>query len=241
MEPEKAQRLIEETKNFYESVANHFSETRSFNWQELKPLIDKYVEPGDRVLDLGCGNGRLLEWLKDKKIEYVGIDNCQALIKIAQNRYEKLAGLKHQFLIGDVLSLPFSGDSFDIAISLAVLHHLPSLEKRKQFFKEVYRVLKQKGILFITAWNLWQNPKALKLLIKYTLLKFFRKSDLDFFDIFYPWKDKSGKVVACRYLHFFRGNELKKLADSSGFQVLESGILPRSKKYSNIYLVLQKR
>jgi alkylated DNA repair protein alkB family protein 8 len=237
MDQKTAQELINQTKKFYDSVAEHFSRTRSFNWPELKPLIDKYIKSGDKILDLGCGNGRLLELLKDKGVEYIGVDNSRALIKIAQERYNKIPNVEYRFVVADALDLSFPENSFDAVISLAVLHHIPSVEKRKKFFREVKRVLKPEGILILTVWNLWQNPKALKLLIKYTFLKLFRKSDLDFFDIFYPWKDKSGNIVAYRYLHFFRRNELKKLARSSGFQVSESGILPRGKKYSNIYLV----
>jgi len=47
----------------------------------------EYIEPGQKVLDLGCGNGRLLNALKDKKIDYIGVDNSEKLLLEAQTLY----------------------------------------------------------------------------------------------------------------------------------------------------------
>jgi hypothetical protein len=64
---------------------------------------------------------------------------------------------------------------------------------------------------------------------------------LDFFDIFYPWENSQAQVVGSRYLHFFSTKEIEKIAKENNFEIIESGILPRSKKYSNIYLIARKK
>ncbi|MDP2820998.1 MAG: class I SAM-dependent methyltransferase [bacterium] len=238
MKKEISENIIKKTKDFYDLISLDFDRTRSFNWQEISPFIDKFIKPGDKILDLGCGNGRLFDLLKEKNISYFGVDNSEQLIGIAEKKYG-MAGAK--FLAVDILKLPFAENSFDAVVSLAVFHHIPSEQNRQIFFQQIKKVLKNKGILILTSWNLWENPKAKWLLFKYTLLKLLGKSDLDFFDIFYPWKNSQGEIVGNRYLHFFSPKKLEKIATKNGFDIIESGILPRSQKYSNIYLIARKK
>ena len=238
MKKEISENIIKKTKDFYNLIANDFDRTRSFNWQEISPLIDRFIKQGDKILDLGCGNGRFFDLLKAKNIFYTGIDSSEQLIKTAEQKYSNYGA---KFLISDVLKLSFPENSFDAVVSLAVLHHIPSEQNRQIFFEQIKKVLKSNGILFLTSWNLWQNPKAVWLLFKYTFLKLLGKSDLDFFDIFYPWENSQAQVVGSRYLHFFSTKEIEKIAKENNFEIIESGILPRSKKYSNIYLIARKK
>ena len=182
MEKEYAKYLLNKTKEDYNSIAEDFSSKRGKMWQELEFLKD-YVSSGDKILDLGCGNGRLSELLQEKNTEYFGVDNSEELIKIAKKRYPY-----GNFKIADALGLPFPINLFDKVISIAVLHHIPSEELRLQFIKEAKRVLKPKGIFITTAWDLLQRKISWGLLFKYTLLKLIGKSKLDFGDIFVPWK-----------------------------------------------------
>jgi len=233
-----SENIINETRDFYNKISEDFNRTRSFNWREISPIVCKFINNNYKVLDLGCGNGRLFDLLKQKNVSYVGVDASKNLINLATKKYKDTAA---KFFTSDVLNLPFSKNSFDAIISLAVLHHIPSTQNHQKFFKEIKKVLKKDGILILTVWNLWQNPKAINLLFKYTFLKLFRKSDLDFFDIFYPWKNSKGELLGNRYLHFFSIRSLEKLAKNNGFQVIKSGVLPRGKKYSNIYMVVKNK
>ncbi|MBU0476465.1 hypothetical protein KKB68_00410, partial [Patescibacteria group bacterium] len=98
-------------------------------------------------------------------------------------------------------------------------------------------------LLVITVWDL--NPfkmiltkkwKRLLSFLKYTSLKMFTISKLDFKDFFVPW----GKT-ALRYLHYFTKNELGKLVLASGFKIKEIKTLERVKsKENNILLVVIK-
>ena len=69
----------------YNSFAGQFSQTREYLWDDIKPLI-KYIKENDKVLDIGCGNGRLYHVLKEKQIIYTGLDLSEELIKIAKDR-----------------------------------------------------------------------------------------------------------------------------------------------------------
>jgi ubiquinone/menaquinone biosynthesis C-methylase UbiE len=233
-----AKYLLEKTREDYNRIAEDFSRTRSYLPEDIK-LLGKYAQEGDRVLDLGCGNGRLIELFKDlRNIEYIGVDSSEKLVEIAKKNQG--SRIKNQeFLTADALSLPFENNHFDKIYSIAVLHHVPSEELRLRFLDKAKRVLKPGGLLILTVWNLrydkfWQ-------ILKFAVLKMLRRSKLDFKDVFIPWKNSKGEILARRYIHCFGKRELKNLAEKAGFQIEEIGTLSRlAGRNSNIYLIVKK-
>ncbi len=229
MDKDYAQFLLEKTRNDYNAIAEDFSSTRRFVWLGLGPLYH-YASPGDKVLDLGCGNGRLLQIFKNINIDYTGVDNSEKLIEIAKKTYPGAT-----FLAADALHLPFPSDHFDKIYSVAVLHHIPSQELRLKFLEESKRVLKPGGLLILTVWDLWRG-RGWKLNLKFGILKLLRMSKVDFGDVFVPWAQKYQ-----RYLHCFTKGELVNLAEKAGFKLKESGSLKRKDGGpANIYIIVQK-
>lgn len=237
MDKKYADYLLTKGRSDYNKIAKNFSDTRAFLWKELVPFINK-VKPNERILDLGCGNGRLFSSLKEKGADYVGVDSSGELVKIAKEKYWQE---NPKFQVVEALELPFPENYFDKVFSIAVLHHIPSNLFRKLFLKEARRVLKPKGLLVLTVWNLREKSAIYNSLIKYTILRFFGKSKLDKGDIFYPWKDQKGSIVIDRYFHCFKKKELVRLVEDSGFKVNESGFLARGKDAkANIYVIAEK-
>lgn len=234
MERDFAQFLLSKTRQDYNLIAKEFSRKREKPWPEIEFLVNDYLRPGDKVLDLGCGNGRLLEFLKNKEVDYIGVDNSEKLIEIAKSKYPK-----NRFLVAEGLSLPFPKNYFDKIYSIAVFHHLPSKEFRLLFLKEAKRVLKPAGLLILTVWSL-RLRAFWGLFLKYTFLKLIGLSKLDFGDVFYPWKNSQGKIIISRYLHFFTKKELKKLIKEAGLRLKEIKELKRGKGNYNIYLIAEK-
>jgi tRNA (uracil-5-)-methyltransferase TRM9 len=235
MDKNYAEYLLKKTRNDYNLIAEDFSNTRHFLWEELKPL-SQYVQKGDKVLDLGCGNGRLVDLLREKEIDYVGVDNAERLIGAAKNKYPD-----NNFIVADSLNLPFPQDFFDKVFSIAVFHHIPSEEYRLKFLNEIKKVLKPKGQIILTVWNLWQGKTIWKTLFSNLFLKLIRKNKLDINDIFYPWKGQKGKVLIQRYIHLFTKEELKRLVETAGFKVMDLRITKREKgRGSNILLIAEK-
>jgi len=230
MDSKYAQYLLEKTIRDYNLIAEQFSRTRYSIWPELN-LFGEYIIAGERILDLGCGNGRLFELFQDKQVDYIGVDNSEKLIEIAKKKYPQA-----KFQVADALSLPFPNNYFDKVLSIAVLHHIPSEEFRLQFLREARRVLKPEGLLMLTVWDLWRRPSSLKLIAKFALLKIIGKSKLDFKDIFVPWQ----KTVD-RYVHCFTKSEIKKLVRKSNLTIRRVGIFRKGKtKNYNIYIVAEK-
>ena len=234
MKKDYAKYLLNKTSQDYNLIAKYFSNTREQPWQDLKFLFTDYLKKNEKILDLGCGNGRFYKIIKNQKCHYIGVDTSEELIKIAKKKYPK-----GNFQLANGLNLPFPSNYFDKIYCIAVLHHLPSKKLRLDFLKEAKRVLKPKGFLFLTIWNLWSNKKGKKLIFNFTLSKIFSKSKLDFKDIFYPWKNSQGKVLIQRYIHCFTKRELKKNVRQAGFQIKKSGETNR-RLGKNIYLIAQK-
>lgn len=221
----KDKKIIEKTRQDYNSISNHFSKTRNKPWEDFKFLFED-IPAGAKVLDLGCGNGRFSEFLK--KADYIGVDKSEELIKKAKRKYPET-----NFEVADGLNLPFKDNEFDFVISVAVIHHMPSKETRLKFLKEIKRVLKKNGRVRITTWNYWGESK--KIYFKNLFQKIIGK--IGFRDVFVPWHDKEGNVVANRYYHFFTIKELEKLIKKAG---LEGEIFKKEKGIkSNIILTLK--
>lgn len=233
MDRKYAEYLLEKTKKDYNLIPDEYSRTRAFISEEVKALAE-YALCGEKILDSGCANGRFFGILKDKKIDYYGIDISERLIEIAKRNYPGV-----NFQVANALSLPFPDNFFDKVYSISVLHHIPSQEFHLQYIKEANRVLKSKGLLILRVWDFWKRKEGWRLFLKYTILKLIGKAKMDFFDIFVPWKNSRGGIVIERYFHCFRKREIEGLIRKTGLKVKKSwrgGKDPRT----NIYIVAEK-
>ena len=237
MDTKYAKYLIAETKNYFSENAEAFSGSRNYLWPELEDL-KKYTKEGERILDLGCGNGRLAKLLVEKKIDYLGIDNCAPLVKLAQENF--LSYSQINFQVGDILQIPVGKNNFDAVFCLAMLHHLPSVDYRRQALEEMKRVVKPDGKIILMVWNLYQY-RYWKYLIKYSLYKLFHKDlsliipdlsagQMDFGDLFIPWHLSNREIVQ-RYYHAFCFKELKKLVKQTNLKIVNHYFSPNRRNF----------
>lgn len=108
------------------------------------------VQPGEQVLDVGCGTGTLaLEIARRVGSEghVTGIDPGAEQIARARAKARR-ARLPIEFQIGVIEHLPLPDRTFDVALSTIMMHHLPQSLKR-QGLAEIARVLKPGGRLVI--------------------------------------------------------------------------------------------
>jgi ubiquinone/menaquinone biosynthesis C-methylase UbiE len=232
MKSQYANYLINKTKQDYNSIAHDFSSKRAYLSNDILAL-KKYFTPGDKVLDLGCGNGRLYD-LFENQADYIGVDGSEELLKTAQMLHPKA-----KFQVVDFFHLPIADNSFDKIYCLSVLHHIPSEDYRAKVIKEISRVLKPEGQSILTVWDLYSRPEIKRQIFKNLALKIVGRSKLDFKDIFYRFKKDSGEVID-RYIHCFTLLELTNLIKKR-LKIQEQGILKRNKgKFQNLYIVAKK-
>jgi ubiquinone/menaquinone biosynthesis C-methylase UbiE len=120
MNTQTAEELLGKVKKDYSRIAKPFDATRQSPWKEFD-RFGSYLEANQRLLDIGCGNGRLFSFLKDKHVSYLGVDNNGVFLELAKKNFPDA-----EFRNADVLSLPFASASFDHVWNIAALHHIPS-------------------------------------------------------------------------------------------------------------------
>lgn len=125
------------TRDFF---PRYFAETFRLHLKRL---------PVKRILDVGCGTGRLVKFLKSSGYEAVGCDIADEAVKISG-----------QFK-GSATDLPFRNNSFEMVTAIHLIEHLTFGEMGK-FLQEVRRVLKPNGYLYLDTPNLFSLEKIFR-------------------------------------------------------------------------------
>lgn len=122
-------------------------------------LLRAYVVASDLIkgnlLEVGCGEGRGIDWLLPKVQHYTAIDKIAPVIEGLKRKYPQAV-----FYSGNIPPLSvFKSDSFDSVVSFQVIEHI---KDDHLFMKEIHRVLKPGGVGLITTPNrlmsLSRNP-----------------------------------------------------------------------------------
>ena len=122
-------------------------------------LIEQaYIEPGQCVLDLGCGTGTLTVLIKTlhPEAEVTGVDGDTEVLDLAKAKAER-ADVNIKWDHGLAFELPYPDQSFDRVLTSLMLHHLTSDNKRRTF-REVLRVLRPGGELHIVDFGKPHSP-----------------------------------------------------------------------------------
>lgn len=94
------------------------------------------------TIDAGCGVGSNLKVISESGLNVIGIDNSLYALSIINKE------LNVPLLCGDINMLPLRSNSVGIVIAMDILEHL---ENDSKVIKEIYRVLKRNGVLFLTV------------------------------------------------------------------------------------------
>jgi ubiquinone/menaquinone biosynthesis C-methylase UbiE len=170
-------------------------------------MLKQYAQDGDTILDVGCGDGRLIELFDGMDVAFTGVDLSQAFIDLAQKQYPH-----GEYLVADMAKeLPFADGSFDKIYTIAAVNHIPP-SQQKHTFVEFARVLKPGGTLVMRNWNLYNEWVQAKVAAgKYT--------KLNEHEYLVPWRNGPGEELAERYYYAFTMEQLDALLTEAGFIV----------------------
>jgi 2-polyprenyl-3-methyl-5-hydroxy-6-metoxy-1,4-benzoquinol methylase len=116
-------------------------------------LLPHTIRSGSDILDYGCGYGRILSFLADNGfVNLYGVDTSLELIKRAKaesaiENYHHIQSAK----------LPFPENSFDCITLFAILTCVPSSEDQGDIVREVARVLKPTGVVYLSDYLMQEN------------------------------------------------------------------------------------
>ena len=225
--------------NIYEQIAPHFSSTRYKPW----PLIAKFLQElsdGSVGIDAGCGNGKYLS--VNSNIFIPASDRSTNLVNIAKQKPGYTDAV-----VADSLDLPHPTGRFDFAISIAVLHHLSTRDRRVAGVAEVLRCLRpalsnnqshvsepeRDGFTRTTRHNVPSDAKALIFVWALEQKSSRRGWDSgDKQDVMVPWVMKTSqscqasdetKTTYERYYHLYQAGELEADIHAAGGSVIDSG------------------
>ena len=123
--------------------------TDLFQLSKLREVLN--LSSTDRVLDLGCGNGHITEYLHDLTgAFYEGVDISEEAIRQAHKRVQAKKG-RLVFHVGNMNQLDFPQQSFSAVISIDTIYYVNSLEETLKQMVEVLKPNGQMGIFF-TQW-----------------------------------------------------------------------------------------
>jgi SAM-dependent methyltransferase len=233
---------------FYEAQAAAFSETRARPWRGFARVLEHVKGTTPRVLDIGCGNGRLVGSLRQQfgaGFDYAGVDASAALLAIARERYqgERAVFVRADFVREDPeLVLP-DGERELIAL-FGVLHHVPSLPARRALLRAAARRLAAGGMLAFTLWRFDRDPRFARRRVPITSETVLAVdpeisgTELDPGDHLVRWGQNGG---GRRYCHFTDDRELATLIADLRLTQLERFRADGAGDSLNDYVLLRRR
>ena len=182
-------------KDVYELISKHFSNTRAFTWSWISDFVNS-LEKNSLILDIGCGNGRNMEF---NNYNFIGIDNCDGFLNICREK-------KLNVLNANMTNIPLLSNIFDAIICIASFHHLSTNLSRLNSLLEMKRLLKNNGKILLSIWSINQPLKTKKVFKKYgdTIVTY----------------NKFGTIYE-RYYYIFKIEEIKKLFIQCGLLLIK--------------------
>jgi len=105
------------------------------------------IKEGDRIIDLGCGGGRNVQYFSTKAKYVYGLDYSKMSVKVSRELNEKeIKAGRCEIFEGDVSEIPFEDESLDIVTAFETIYFWKDIEKA---FKEIHRVLGVGGTFLI--------------------------------------------------------------------------------------------
>ena len=223
MDKETTEKLLALNREFYATFARPFAGSRPVSDPALVSILP-HIPQRARVLDVGCGNGRLAALLDQERpgSTYLGVDAVPELVELARAQANHLTTISAECRVADITRTGWSSSlpdvPFDCAAVLAVLHHIPGFDLRVQVLRESASLLEPDGCLILSTWQFLDNARMRRKVVDWAEVDIAVKS-LEPGDYLLDWK-REGRGL--RYCHLVDEAELKRLAAESSLRVRET-------------------
>ena len=174
------------------------------------------------MLDVGCGNGRLLTFLNERGWHgrYLGVDSSAGLLDAAEKHLE-LSPSEASFRTTDLLSPHWTTTPArfapDAVACLAVLHHIPGASHHARLVADCAALLKPGGTLIISVWQFLSTPRLRARVLPWSTVGL-RNEDVDPEDYLLSWGEGA---IGHRYCAAIAEEALCALALQAGLARVE--------------------
>ena len=239
MDPDIVARLLDLNREFYTEFAESFAATRSAPWPGFARMLP-YVREGARILDIGCGNGRVARYLDEnlRAGTYTGLDFSEPMLSEARRSSAHLAHLVADFRRADVSrpewSLILDGGRYDAVLALAVLQHVPSFALRVSVVSQVARLLAPNGVFVMSHWQFVDSDRLRRRIVPWSQAGI-AESDVEPGDYLLQWR-RDG--VGHRYCHLITELEVAAMASSAALELVQTFRADGREGNLNLYALL---
>ena len=222
MDDETIDRLLSLNQAFYATFAEHFSASRPVRDPALTAILP-YLPSRARILDVGCGNGRLALLLDRERPGslYVGLDTIPRLVDEARAQTGQLPRTDVTFDVVDITQVGWTDDlpnvPFDCVVLLAVLHHVPDFHLRARVLHGCADALRPEGCVILSTWRFLACERMRRKIVDWDAVGI-DENDLEPGDYLLDWK-RGGQGL--RYCHMIDEDQVEALASASSLNVRE--------------------
>jgi alkylated DNA repair protein alkB family protein 8 len=202
-------RVLALNREFYAAIAEHFAASRLVSDLALTSILP-YLPGGAKVVDAGCGNGRLALLLDRERpgSSYVGVDAVPELIAEARSQASRITHTDVVFEVLDITQqhwtreLPFF--SFDCAVALAVLHRVPGFDLRARVLRDIGSLLEPERYVVLSTWRFLAHERTRRKIVGWHRVGI-DEDELDAGDYLLDWR-RGGRGL--RYCHLVDDEEV---------------------------------
>lgn len=154
-----------DTKENTEVIKSHYDSDPLMEWERTDErtieyiittrMFERYIKPGEKVLDIGGGPGRYSVWLASKGCDVTLFDLSDKNVEFANGKAKEL-GLKIKTICGNALNENlYPDEEFDHILVMGPMYHLFRDEDRRKVIDNALKHLKPKGKIYIAFINLF--------------------------------------------------------------------------------------
>ena len=215
MKPEVVQKLLTLNRQFYDTIADSFAESRQNPMHGFFDLLAYVPRTPVNLLDVGCGNGRYGHFMAGQGVlgRYGAVDFSSELLGKVQQMVPTAQVWQRDMSQPDFLD---GVGQYDVVACLAAMHHLPGRENRVQLLQELKGCLGKNGRIFLANWQFTDSERQRRKIMDWAEIGL-SAADVEPGDYLLKWQ--RGRV-ALRYACMVDEAETARLAAAAGLNIV---------------------